>query len=380
MTRVCFVADPHVGNFSRHGGPMLAGINWRCRLALDSLTVAVDRARARGADAFVVLGDLCDRAMTEPQVEAALQEVLDPVPAVLLVGNHDAVSTLPNDNALAPLASVAEVVAGDDVVCVGGVDLIMAAWRPGPAREWVRAAVEGCVGEVRPDTTRVLCLHAGIDHDQAPGYLRHDDARIGVEEVASLCRAHGIRYALAGHWHQHRSWDLGDVEVVQLGALCPPSARDDGVAPYGALATLESNGSGGGLLTMSTVPGPRFLRTDGLDKLEEFAQHAAAADVDSVERDRLRAAGVDVAFLKVVLRAGEWGAGRRVVESLPDWVRADVEGDAIEAGKAAAVASAGARAAATPGGAVDEYVAAMPLQDGVDRGEVMELVRRYLSE
>ena len=55
---VCFLADLHVANHKRHGGPVKAGINRRCQHVLDALESAYKRAERLDAKAVVILGDL----------------------------------------------------------------------------------------------------------------------------------------------------------------------------------------------------------------------------------------------------------------------------------------------------------------------------------
>lgn len=387
MARISFVADPHVGNHKKNGGPLTAGINWRCGLSLGALELAVAKSMEREVDAFVVLGDLNDYSLMEAAILRREQEILAPPPlTVLLVGNHDLVSSEPGNHAMAPLMEVAEVVESTTVIPVKDADLIVVPFQPGPAKKWLPGEVAWGAEQCRPDSTRVLCIHLGVSDDKTPYYLDGADDSIGASVLDDLCFQLGIRYVFAGNWHRHQEWDfahvvddrIAPVNIMQVGTLAPNRFTDDGIVDFGALATLETGPDGCGVRCV-TIPGPRFLYAVGLDKLKKFAGYAAAADSTPVKREQARAAGAAHVFLKVTLKAGEWEEGMAVVRTLPEWITAEVEGDTAEARAQAKEAGKRARASSTMDGALKEYVDTMPLEDGVERGEVHRRAKGYLS-
>lgn len=387
MSRIAFVADPHIGNHKKNGGPLTAGINWRCGLSLGALELAVDKAMEREVDAFVVLGDLNDYSLMEAPILRREQEILGPPPlTVLLVGNHDLVSSEPGNHAMAPLAEVAEVIETTTVLPVKDVDLIVVPFQPGPAKKWLPAEVTWGAEQCRPDSTRVLCIHLGVSDDKTPYYLDGADDSISASALDDLCFKLGIRYVFAGNWHRHQTWSFAHVvddhivpvDVMQVGTLAPNRFTDDGIVDFGALATLKTGPDGSGA-TCITIPGPRFLYANGLAKLKKFAGYAATSDSDPIKREQARAAGAEHIFFKVTLRAGEWEEGMEIVRALPSWVTAEAEGDTAEAKAQAKEAGARARASSTMDGAIKSYVDTMPLPDGVERGEVHRRAKGYLT-
>ena len=65
---VAFVADVHLWNHRRCGGPVKAGINRRGAQTLNALHYAADLAAGMGAAALFVAGDLFDAVNPPPQL------------------------------------------------------------------------------------------------------------------------------------------------------------------------------------------------------------------------------------------------------------------------------------------------------------------------
>jgi hypothetical protein len=122
-------------------------VNTRARFALDALSVAAVRAQQWNCP-LVILGDLFDRTSTDPRLIASTMAAIAPAPEVfVLLGNHDAVSAEPGDNALAPLRFVGGVGVVDEARVVrlqkpgAHLELLMVPWRPGAAKDWLPEAV-----------------------------------------------------------------------------------------------------------------------------------------------------------------------------------------------------------------------------------------------
>lgn len=280
MTTVAFLADLHLGNLRRFGGPTVGGVNRRCRHVLDALEAAVALIAARGADALVVCGDVFDTSRPAPQVIAAAQGVLAELKCrkYLIVGNHDLESLQPGDHALGPMAAAGdvEVVAGTAAVVrrVGGVELVMVPFTPGKAPDTIRASLvagtraAGPVSAQMPGLVpRVLCVHAGVrrPEDRAPWMLEADDA-LSSSELQRIAREVGARAAVAGNWHTMRKRDTsahyadGGVDWLQVGALAPTGWDNSGMDGYGHVGFFGTGGRVNGLHVEGPVrAGPRFL-------------------------------------------------------------------------------------------------------------------------
>lgn len=355
------IADVHLGNPRRHGGPLVSGINRRCRQALDVLKRAVELANNQGCQALVVLGDLFDATNPPQQVVAATQGILSlaKMPIYLLLGNHDQVSMDPGDHALGPLGPVAQVVSEPTAVVEGGVELLLVPFRPGPAEEWLSGAVkEAGATSTAPGKPATLLLHLGLADAETPAYLRgaHDSVTAG--QLADLCSAHGIGACFAGNWHEHRVL-RDDPLIVQVGALCPTGFDNEGLRGYGRVVFWD-----GRSMEVEEVPGPRFLKLEPGENWDSRETGNCQVYVEF----RCPPKGVPAALADVR-------------EAVDDGiiVAGDVVADQTVVRAAARSAATAARSADTLDQALAGYVESMELEEGVDRGAVLARVKGYLA-
>jgi len=372
--KVGCVADVHVANHRVFGGPYVAGLNRRCRQVLDVLSRAVDAAEDAGCEVFLVLGDLFDSTTPEPQVIAATQDALTPcgrMRVVLLMGNHDQVSTAEGDHALGPLRLGARVVEKPTLLgCPNGGDhaLALVTFQPGPAKEWLPTVVAEMLRTQKHahQVVPLLALHLGIEGKGTPPFLRGADDSVTVGLVRQLKDQHGIAQAVAGNWHSRRRYDGG---VLQVGTLAPTGFDNPGYDSYGTLAIIDTEDPGG--LHIKSLQGPRFLSIYGGP--EEWANEVL------LSKGKLQDCQVYLrwqtppenlpdaqAAIAAAIDAGTLCGG----EALPD---------VGEATAAARTAAHNARAASTLDEALASYVAEMPLGDGVDRDRVLQRARTYLQ-
>ena len=381
--RLAVIADVHLANHRRHGGASVSGINERCRLALASLRRAIDLAVEDGCSALVVVGDLFDDDWPPPQVIAAAQDEFKQardarVDVVVLAGNHDQRSVDTGDHALGPLREVAHVIDEPTVVQLADVDLWCVPYRPGPASEWLPAAVAQIAavpGDPRlpSDRQRVLVLHAGLVDSETPPYLRAAPDGIGVETVVELTRKHGIETVFAGHWHSRRVWSTsgrialvqkGVVEapfVAQVGALVPTGHDNPGAYGYGTVAILDGRGC-----EIHEVAGPRFMSATSVADEAVASAHKAGHHVF------LRVRAVPDKMNDAVIAAEAARAAGRIGGF-------EVDPDDGEARAAVRVAASAARSAETLDEAVSGFVREMPIPSGVDRDAVLAHARKYLT-
>lgn len=379
--RVAFVADPHIGNHRRHATPGPCGVNSRARLALDALAAAARNARAWNCP-LVVLGDLFDRANTDPRLIAATMEALALAPrAVVLLGNHDAVSAAEGDNALAPLRHTRSVDVVDRPRPVWlestgvGPELWLIPWRPGAAKEWLPGAVAAVEEMARATRLRaspepppvLLGLHLGIEDEKTPEFLRGAEDSISASVVCDLMARHGVRAAFAGNWHDRRRWEFitpegGERVVLQVGALSPTGWSNPGVQGYGGLAWWDGERVG-----CDTLGGPRFLTAR---TAEEFQEAVALG------RARLPV------FVRWVVEVEDLPAAREAIdEAMAEGHLAGGEAvvDAAEVVATARTAATAARTAPTLEEALRRYTSAMELPPGVEAEAVLSRSRRYLG-
>lgn len=360
MTRIAFAADIHVGNHKRHGGPIVAGMNDRCRLVIATLRRAVELAEQRQCERLYVLGDLFDTVRPEPQVITAVQNALrGGLEIRLLMGNHDQVSTTKNDHALGPL----EAVGGVDVIDEtelhgfgGDIEIIAVPFRPGPAAEWFPPAVEEMAAHLstRSDQWigRLLVFHLGIEDEHTQAFLKGAHDSIPKDTVAQLMSKLDIDVALAGNWHSHRTWNARS--IIQVGTLCPTGWDNPGFEGYGRVAIYDSQFR---KVTFEEIPGPRFSIAKSDGDIEEAMAHVA-------ERNR-------------VYVRDEYGYGGAPLEGL---AARELSVGQADVKSAARMAAGAARSATTLDEALANFVEEMPLEEGVDRAAVLGRVKGYLSK
>ncbi len=114
---VGIVADCHIGNRAFDGGAVVAGINQRGQISLDTFKKAIDKAFDLGAKKFIVAGDLFHYCKPEPsfitQVSRIIEESgFNESQVIIIPGNHDQASANPlaEDTACDPLYLVATII------------------------------------------------------------------------------------------------------------------------------------------------------------------------------------------------------------------------------------------------------------------------------
>lgn len=243
---------------------MVAGINRRCRLAIETFERAVAKASELGVTDFVVCGDLFDTANPNPQILAAVGLVFLQHGAMdfhLLLGNHDMRSNVPGDHALGLLGLMANVrvydrpeeVVLDSSEPGGSIHLAMLPFHPGGPMTGALEAFASTLGSGA--THRILCMHAGIIDKSTPPWLRESSEGVSEALIARLIRVDSFSILWAGNWH----WSLTGRGWQQIGALVP-TGWDNAGSNYGQMATADYRGqaSQGGLHRGYGIPGPSF--------------------------------------------------------------------------------------------------------------------------
>jgi hypothetical protein len=362
--RLAAVADSHIANHRRFGGDVAAGVNRRCREALSALRGAVHRAAEEHCALFAVLGDLFDTTRPEPQVIAATQDVLKDTASLLMLGNHEQVSSEDGDHALGPMAPLAGVFSVPRIVRGKGANVIVVPFRSGPAVEWLPKALDELL---LPDNGRakaeVLLLHLGIIDGATPPWLRDAPDAIPLEVLMALCEKHGIAAALAGNWHTHRLWTRkGKPLICQVGALAPTGWDNPGLEGYGSLVIWDSEKPGE--VQVEEIHGPRFVKS----RAGELVAFPTAE-------------GCSI-YLSLRSTQEEIAAGNEQVRALTEEGRI-VGGEVIlddeEVRTAARAAARVARSADTLEEALTGFVDQMALPEGVSRDAVLAASRKYLG-
>lgn len=363
--KIGFVADCHLGNHRRFGGPVESSLNRRCREGLAVFSRAVARASELKCDEFIVLGDLFDYQRPEPSLIAAVQRVMQTSSChvTVLVGNHDQTSSSLHDNALAPLFPIVKVVETPWRSSVSWVDLALVPFHPGgsAALTWLPDVLaELYKTDQAQGVPRVLGLHLGIADKNTAPWLRGAADSIEVGPLMELAQQYGIQAVFAGNWHDRRYWagGPGSPTVFQLGALIPTGWDNPGLDGYGTLAIWED-----GEVEYEELTGPRFVKMKpddgGFDRESGHQVYVSAT-----------ASPDDVSGFQ------SWLESKRMDGSIVD---GEVTIDATEATIAARSAATAAKSADTLAEALAGFVGEMVLEEGIDREEVVALARGYLG-
>ena len=373
--KIAWVADVHVGNHRLLGGQLEAGVNYRCQLVVGALEAACALAVQEQCRYLVVCGDLFDTARPEPQVVAAVQQVLErtPLEVIILKGNHDIVTDAPGDHALGPLAPVAQIVEGPEVLNLVGdpkarggmgldeVELWAVPFQPGAAGEWLPSVLAGMQGDSGKGTpassSRIIALHLGLQDGKTPPWLVGAHDSIEVDTLGDLMAKHALRWAFAGNWHNPERWELngpndeGPVsQVVQIGCLAPTGWDNPGLE-FGRMSILDTRTNA--MPRSLVVPGPRFVTS---------AKEAQQAPKGCQVFVRLKGGTPEQAQAAVT-------AGAQYVE---------LKADDGEAQAQLRTAAALARSADNVDEAVANYVAQMPIAPEL-RPAVLAKVKRFLG-
>lgn len=258
MSRVGISADLHCANHRVLGGPVVAGVNLRCRLIGEAARRAFQLAGDAGCDYFAILGDVFDNGKPSPEVIGVMADAIasSPIPVVVIPGNHDCSSDELGNHALAALRKVANCRVVEEPLFLQPEGIIFAPFSPRPPVEYftelLERAGEGCWS---------LLGHVGIVGPETSEFLTHGRNIITIEQIFAIPQPKKcwLRVVAAGDFHQHVIHEgvLGAVNVVQVGALCQANFGDP--PEVGRVCILDTDGPG--ITEILTVPGPRFVKT-----------------------------------------------------------------------------------------------------------------------
>lgn len=361
------VTDVHLGNHRRFGGETVGGLNHRCLMTMETLALAAKKARELKVDALVIGGDLFDTSRPEPQIIAAAQKALGDTPTVIMLGNHDQVSSERGDHALGPMDPISNVVTEPTVIELGDGELWAVPFRPGRAADWLPTVMAEVQGTVRApkrgspaSPPRVLALHLGLSDGDTPPWLKDAHDSVPASLVAELAKKYDMSFVVAGNWHDHKVWVTADVTVVQCGTLCPTGFDNPGLRGYGSLVVYDSVVGG---FTRYEIPGPRFIKLTWPKAVLETAPGMKVFVEVTAKREDLKdaRAWVDDGVKDGILAGGE------------------VVADSTEVQIAVRAAAQEAKSAGSLDEALVSFVKEMPLDDGVDRAAVLARAKCYLG-
>jgi hypothetical protein len=341
-------------------------LNRRCRLIVETLRAAVKKAVEEGCEGFVILGDLFDTERPEPQVIAAVQDTLgSSMFNYFLVGNHDQISTAAGDHTLGPLREFGDVVEKPDAFVIApDVGLLLVPFQPGAASDWLPDAIEKALGSNRTTWTPkrlILGLHLGLADDYTPAWLKDSMDAIHVRTLDTLCKKYEIEAVFSGNWHSFTTWDCDNSTLYQVGTLCPTGFDNPGLEGYGSLIIWDDEEG----VRRVEIPGPRFLT---FSSTQAFMKQALKRMPTCT-------------FARITATPGEIGEAYTTLARAKEegWiVDGCVEPDRTVEQAAARTAASAARSAETLEEALAQFIAEMPIPDGVSRERIVERARKYL--
>ena len=253
MSRVGISADFHIANHRVLGGPMVAGVNLRCRLIGEAARRAFQLAGDAGCDYFAILGDVFDNGKPSPEVIGVMADAIasSPIPVVVIPGNHDCSSDALGNHALAALRKVANCRVVEEPTLAGTV--LFAPFSPRPPVEYFSDIIQ------RFPTTQYVLGHVGIIGNSTPIFLTGGRNTISVEQIFEIKKHRpALRGWVAGDFHKHERFARGvtdGLDIIQAGALCQANFGDP--QEVGRICILDTDGPG--ITEILQVPGPRFL-------------------------------------------------------------------------------------------------------------------------
>jgi hypothetical protein len=266
------VADLHIDNHPKYGGPIIAGLNRRARETLDAFSAAISKAKDAGVKVLFVAGDLFNKCRPEPSLIAAVKHVLSSEDAqtmgvVLIPGNHDMPDATAKDGntALAPLFNEATIVTEPtwiEMEELGITALCVPFQSQMPMHEYLRTfEPPPCES---PKLTKILITHIGVygdDKGAGEWKARANDA-IHSDALFEVMSRLGVIDCFVGNFHHRAFWEregvAGAMSILQVGTLIPHGFGDDGIYPsVGGLSLYVPDS-----ITEVEVPGPRFFRVD----------------------------------------------------------------------------------------------------------------------
>lgn len=265
---IAFIADVHVENHGRFGGPLVHGVNRRGAQTIEAFKAAIVAAQTAGARCVAVCGDLFHRSNPGPKLIAEVQRAIQAknMSFLLVPGNHDMQDATAEggNSALDPLSSIASVPRVPTWYSLrDGTIQILAV--PFDARGRMDAYLVDVLAHAdeavdfvdRADASRILVTHVGVyDGESAPHWMTAAKDAISAEDLTGAMVDAGIRQAFVGNYHEPREWNLvPEAHIVQVGTLCPHrwDAGDVGL-DRGWVALSDGQG-----VERIQAPGPRFL-------------------------------------------------------------------------------------------------------------------------
>lgn len=382
--RIAAVADVHVGNHGRFGGPVRRSMNDRCWRVLDTLSYAYGIARREACDTLVVAGDLIHYDRPEAPLLAEIDGIARVngagIRSIFMLGNHEQISTVDGDNALAPLGSAHRVIESPTYhVAPDGAETFFVPFRPGAAADWIAAGVAALEEQARGSSGgrgRILFAHVGVSDEETAPWLRGARDAISIDALREAVRPLNLDGVIVGNWHDRRLWRGGDGDpwVLQVGALCPTGWNNPGLA-YGGVAVWDSSRPAG--VRRFEVPGPRFLslKWAGADALTTAVSEAIVAAGPP---------GSNAVYISIVagrngvLDARAAAAFQQAQGRVVAW---EVVEDRVEEQEAVVEAARATRSADTMDEAVVAFVATIrTLSPLVDEEDVIARSRAYLSK
>jgi hypothetical protein len=370
-----------VGNHARFGdGPLVYGLNVRCRDTLATIQRAVERARKDGCEHICVAGDVFDYDRVEPAIETAMQDLIlnSRLQWEFIVGNHDQTSGELNHNALSPLKNVAIVheKPGHSNLGVGPTSarLFSIPFRPGRAEDWLESAMlDAGVAGAGVVGIKAMMIHLGVSDTQTPYYLDGANDSVSIGTLQRLMAKYDVRCVVAGNWHCQRRWSWTDSvqrHVVQVGTLAPVRFSDGGLAGFGSLAEWDTATNS---FHFVEIPGPRWLTVD-FAKLEELLWDL------SHEGENVPYSILDHCaplYVAAKVRPDEQETARGILDLMVkrSWVRAGevtVQAEVVRENATTTI-----RAATQPASRIDvlrSYIDKAPIPPEVTREEVREFV------
>ena len=276
---ILLIGDTQIANHKAMGGPVVEGLNRRCREILDGLDSLVrDAVRDHGVDTVIQVGDFFDIAKPSAALYDAVIRLLKrhPVKWHILAGNHD-IASYDAPTALAPLGHIENVTVYEKptLVEIDGKTFMMVPYT-GPSCEQAIAAGKAILDEpgrldglsdATKESLLYWCVHYGYGLNP---HGRPDMFTEGYTPYQGIAQ----RWFF-GHEHGSAAFNYSKGSLYRsLGSFCDFDFGEGSSVPHHAFLLADNNKS-----RQLDPRGPVFK------KMEESLSAQALADRVLAEHD-----------------------------------------------------------------------------------------------
>lgn len=256
VSKTLVLGDTHIWNHKWCGGPMVDGVNRRCREIVDSILETVDSAkRQHGITSVVQLGDFFDGPKPSPAVlDISIRMIQETgVPWHIIAGNHD-IASYDAPSAIAPMGHV------DGIHTYEKPTLAYIEGQPWAMIPYTGPSADKALQDAAEILSKAVyaAVHYGLAYNTGAGGRPDLISREQWRDVGGMTAPTGY----FGHEHNSRArYIFGE----SLGAFTQSNFSDTGIGyPVVAVVPIQTGESHGRYHAL----GPRFFNMTDSEHLD----------------------------------------------------------------------------------------------------------------